>query len=117
MQWMARPTRFPLELPVCYRDASGGEWRSGTTLDVSTNGVVLRMAPEFTGVPTALVLVIRLPFEDGCLVGTGRIARSVAARPEIGTTDVAVAVSEFQIVHRPSVAAATDGLSQHEAPC
>jgi len=82
---------------------------------VSTSGVVLRMAPEFSDASRALVLVITLPFADGCLVGRGHITRNVAARPESGTADFAVAIGEFQIVHRPGVTAATDGLLQQEA--
>jgi len=110
VQWIARPQRFPLELPVSYRNAAGGEWQAGLTLEVSTSGAVLRITHAAAALTPALILVITLPFGDGCLVGKGHVVRTAAGPAEIGAANLVVTIEESQIVHRRAVTAATDSL-------
>jgi len=58
----------------------------------------------------ALILVITLPFGDGCLVGKGHVVRTAAGAAENGTADLVVAIEESQIVHRDAVTATAESL-------
>jgi len=94
---MARPRRFPLRLPVRYRQRREGRWHAGVTSSISATGAVIEgAAPEAS---SALVVAIDLPSGGGRLIGRARI---VGDRSSL-SADVAhfvVAVRRFRLARR-----------------
>ena len=73
-RWRAR--RFDLSLPVWFRAAGETLWHNGVTQSVSTDGAVIRAdGPAPSSEPVIVVIV--LPSVAGCLVGRGRVVRTV----------------------------------------
>jgi len=93
---MARPRRFPLRLPVHYRQRREGRWHEGVTSSISATGAVIEgAAPEAS---STLVVAIDLP-SGGCLTGRARI---VGDRSSL-SADAAhfvVAVRRFRLARR-----------------
>ena len=90
-----RAQRFDLNLPVWYRVADETQWQSGVTETVSATGASIRVAdPVRTRRP--IHVVIALPSAAGCLIGSGRIVRTVETdgRPVV---TLAIAVGHFHI--------------------
>lgn len=94
-----RGTRFTLQWPVWYRTAGETEWHSGTTENISFSGALIH-AKASTVPVTPVVVVIALPptlsRPHGCLVGQGRVVRSVAPPSQTEGSAFAVAVTRYQ---------------------
>jgi hypothetical protein len=90
-----RAQRFELNLPVWYRTADETQWHSGVTEMVSASGAVVRAAARL--LPARPVhIVIALPSVAGCLIGAGRIVRTVETNGQTVAT-FAIAVGHFHI--------------------
>jgi hypothetical protein len=96
-----RARRFPLHLPVWYRRANEREWHTGVTRSISITGATIQ--PDEPDMPTGpLVIAIPLPVYPGCLIGRGRIVRTVAVARSTQPT-FAVAVDRYRIARRDTV--------------
>jgi hypothetical protein len=98
---------------VSYRIGSEQQWRTGTTESISATGALIRTRPdaESAGVAAAhagpggksiapsdpIVVAISLPVVPGCLIGRGRIVRTVAPRASSDEMAFAVMVDHFRI--------------------
>jgi len=97
-----RPQRFSLCLPVWYRAASETEWHTGLTRSVSSTGALIRA--DESNVPAKRVIVaIELPSAEGCLVGRGRVVRTIESPSAGAPASFAVAVSHYRLGRRDSV--------------
>jgi len=91
-----RAHRFDLCVPVWYKTANETEWHAGVTENISASGALIRA--DGPAVPTAPVVVaIALPPANGCLVGRGRIARTVETPADPTLATFAIAVKRFRI--------------------
>lgn len=94
-----RGTRFTLHWPIWYRTASETEWHSGMTENISFSGALIHAeAPTVPAAP--VIVVIALPSTPsrprGCLVGEGRVVRSVAPPSQTEGSAFAVAVTRYR---------------------
>ena len=102
-----RAHRFDLCVPVWYKTANETEWHAGVTENISASGALIRA--DGPVVPTAPVVVaIALPPMNGCLVGRGRIVRTVEAPADSSLATFAVAVKRYRIDRYESVLRGTD---------
>jgi hypothetical protein len=94
---MSRPPRFPLRLPVQYRERCAAFWRRGVTVSISASGAVIEGDPPDAS--SALIVAIDLPGGGGCLIGRARIMgdRSTA---QADPAHFVVAVGRFRLAHR-----------------
>jgi hypothetical protein len=67
-----RSTRIPIELPVSLTRVESGERAEGTTINIATEGVLLRSE---LGVATGDVLGLELALADAPLTTRGRVVR------------------------------------------
>jgi hypothetical protein len=94
-----RGKRFTLHWPVWYRATGEREWHSGMTENISYSGALIHT--EASIVPaTAVVVVIAMPSTPSspraCLVGEGRIVRSVTPLSRTEGSAFAVAVPQYR---------------------
>ena len=79
-----------------YRAADETQWHTGVTETVSSTGALIRA--EEPAAPTRPVhLVIALPSVAGCLIGSGRIVRTVEPEGQPAPGTFAIAVGHFHI--------------------
>ena len=121
----SRARRFDLCLPVSYRIGNEQQWRTGITQSISATGALIRArqsagaaaahdgtARQGSGRPERqsngageepvapadpIVVAISLPVGPGCLIGRGRIVRTLAPGVHTGETTFAVMVDRFRI--------------------
>jgi hypothetical protein len=97
-----RAQRFHLSVPVWYRTADETEWHTGTTQNISATGALITSNSQV--VPTEpVVIAIELPPLKRCLVGRGRIVRTVETPTETASATFAVAVKRYRIARHNSV--------------
>lgn len=94
-----RGKRFTLHWPVWYRAASESEWHSGMTENISSSGALIRAeAPIVSATP--VVVVIAMPSTPSrprsCLVGEGRVVRSLGSLSQTEGSAFAVAVPRYR---------------------
>jgi hypothetical protein len=83
-------------MPVWYKAANETEWHAGLTQNVSATGALIRA--DSPVIPTEPVIVaIALPQVEGCLIGRGRIVRTVETPPQTALATFAVAVKRYRI--------------------
>jgi len=88
--------RFDLSLPVWYRAAGETLWHNGVTQNVSKDRAVIRAdgpAPSSESV----IVVIALPSVAGCLVGCGRVVRTVETYAQTARVTFVIAVSRYRL--------------------
>ena len=90
-----RAQRFDLTLPVWYRTTDETQWRTGVTETVSATGALIR-AEEPTPPAQPVRVVIALPSLAGCLIGSGRIVRTIEVDGESVAT-FAIDVGHFHL--------------------
>jgi hypothetical protein len=90
-----RARRFDLNLPVWYRRADEALWHTGVTETVSSTGALIR-AEEPSASARPVTVVIALPSVAGCLIGSGRIVRTVETEGQ-SDASFAIAVGHFHI--------------------
>jgi hypothetical protein len=83
MDYTLRATRFPLKLPLRYRESGTIPWHNGHTENISRTGILFR-AEQDVPVQTALEMRIEFPsFLNLALVCRGPVVREQAsASPE-----------------------------------
>jgi hypothetical protein len=92
----SRARRFDLSLRVWYRSANETQWHSGKTQCVSATGAVIRAdGPVAPSRP--VTVVIALPSVAGCLVGCGRVVRTVETFAQTALSTFAIRVSRYRI--------------------
>jgi len=85
-----------LSLPVWFRAAGETLWHNGVTQSVSTNGAVIRAdGPAPSSEPVIVVIV--LPSVAGCLVGRGRVVRTVEPCAQRAVATFSIAVRRYRI--------------------
>jgi hypothetical protein len=83
-------------VPVWYKAANETEWHAGITENISATGALIRA--DGPVVPTQPVVVaIALPAVQGCLVGRGRIVRTVETPAPTALSTFAIAVKRYRI--------------------
>jgi hypothetical protein len=94
-----RGKRFDLHWPIWYRMVTETEWHSGTTENISFSGALIH-GKTSTVPATPLVVVIALPSTPSsprsCLVGEGRVVRSIAPASQAEGSAFAVAVNRYR---------------------
>ena len=94
-----RGKRFDLQWPIWYRMVSETEWHSGMTGNISFSGALIH-ANGSTVPATPLVVVIALPSTpsrpSSCLVGEGRVVRSITPASQAEGSAFAVAVKGYR---------------------
>lgn len=94
-----RGKRFDLHWPIWYRIASETEWHSGVTENISFSGALIHTKAA-TVPATPLVVVIALPSAPSrppsCLVGEGRVVRSITPASQTEGSAFAVAVNSYR---------------------
>jgi PilZ domain-containing protein len=98
----SRARRFDLHLPVSYRIGNEETWRSGTTQSISMTGAIITARESVVPADTVDV-AIALPSVPGCLVGRGRIVRTMPSITQSGEITFAIAVDGYRINHRDVV--------------
>jgi hypothetical protein len=84
-----------LSLPVWYRRADETHWHMGMTETVSCTGALIH-AEEPSPSARPVTIVIALPSVAGCLIGSGRLVRTVETA-EQSDASFAIAVGHFHI--------------------
>jgi hypothetical protein len=85
-----------MSLPVWYRAAGETLWHRGVTRSVSAAGAVIDAdGPAPPSVP--VTVVIALSPVGGCLVGCGRVARTVESYTQTALSTFAIDVSRYRI--------------------
>jgi hypothetical protein len=98
----SRARRFDLQLPVSYRSGDEQTWHSGTTESISMSGAIIR-AHESIVPADPIDVAIALPFVPGCLVGRGRVVRTVPSIAQSDEITFVIAVDNYRINHRDAV--------------
>ena len=96
-----RAQRFDLRVPVWYKAAGETAWHAGVTQNISANGALIR-ADSPVAPTQPIVVAIALPQVSGCLVGCGRIVRTVEPAVTASAT-FAIAVKRYRIDRYESV--------------
>jgi hypothetical protein len=89
-------------LPVWYRKPDEHQWHTGTTQSISISGAIIHADEPITPADP-IVIAISLPVVPGCLVGRGRIVRTVANTSETSGNTFIVAVDRYRISRRDVV--------------
>jgi hypothetical protein len=96
-----RATRFPLEAPVRFRGIGESSWHTGTTVNASRSGVLLKSGGARLGLRNRVEFVLTLPRIEGSRAGvevrcTGDVARfeGGAASSEPGETSFALTIDD-----------------------
>ena len=95
-----RGKRFVLRWPIWYRMVSETEWHSGMTENISSSGALIHVKAS-TVPATPVVVVIALPSTSSrprsCLVGEGRVARSITPASRAEGLAFAVTVNGYRL--------------------
>jgi len=100
-----RPQRFELQIPLRYRANGDGDWRTGTTRNISRSGVLFQ-AEDWAEPRTHLELALVLPRETGAHRAAEVVCRGTVMRAErrpsgVGGALIAMRISHYRLV-RPS---------------
>jgi len=95
-----RGKRFDLQWRIWYRMVSETEWHSGMTENISFSGALIHSKAS-TVPATPVVVVIALPSTPSnprsCLVGEGRVVRTITPASQAEGSAFAVAVNRYQL--------------------
>ncbi len=94
-QYRVRPTRFPIQTPLQYRQDGESEWHGGMTINISRSGVLFRADKSITP-DVVLEMQIVFPAE-----ATGELSARVFCWGPVVRT-----VSPDSLDNRPALAAA-----------
>lgn len=100
-----RARRFAVEIPIRYRETGRTAWQEGTTLNISTSGVLFRSAKALktdTPLDIAFVLPVVIPGETpGEIRCRGTVIRGVPGSGSDGAPMLGVAIANRRFVHQP----------------
>lgn len=97
-----RAQRFHLQIPLCYRLGSDGDWHRGTSIDISRSGVLFH-GEGWVEPHTRLEMTLFLPRETGVnraaeVVCRGTVTRSEQRGMEEGDALIAIVISRYRLV-------------------
>lgn len=104
LQSFDRATRFPLHVPVYFRELDSRKWLHGTTENISYTGILFRsLAPLLP--ETELSLRVQLPVRTKGLQSAevrckAKVVRVEPSQAQDRLTALAVAISEPRILRR-----------------
>lgn len=100
-----RAQRFVIELPMRYRLKGDAGWSEGTTVNISTSGVLFqasRVLEPQSEIDIALTLPVAIsgeaPAEIGC---RGMVVRKVSAKGHGKRSLLAASIVRYRFVHKP----------------
>ncbi len=102
-----RAQRFPIQAPVRYRESGGSGWSEGTTINISSSGVLFWAAKSLQA-KTAIEMQILFPAE---VTGTtavnitcsGRVVRTLSVLPPESRSAMAAAILHFRLRQDPDL--------------
>lgn len=100
----SRAPRFPIQIPIYYRERGRKEWRKGITLNISKSGVLFRAEGPLK--PNASVIMkMQLPEAihgqgPGELLCSGRIIRAMSGIPSKGAPVVGALIKTYRLTRR-----------------
>ncbi len=98
-----RAQRFPIETPLRYRESGRAEWNEGTTINISSSGVLFRCAAVLEP-KTMLEMQIVFPSEitggvPANVVCVGPVIRSVPVSSPDSLPSQAAAIVHYRFTH------------------
>jgi hypothetical protein len=89
-----------------YQAAGDSEWHGGMTESISSTGLVIRADEQAVPADSVTIIVSLPPTPDepgACLVGRGRVARTITSRVPTGLPAFAVVIAEYRFHRRDSL--------------
>jgi len=111
-----RAQRFDLQIPLRYRTDSEGDWRRGTTRNISRSGVLFH-GEDWAAPRTRIELTLLLPQQIGVdrtaeVICRGTVTRSERRVTEAGGPWMAIQISHYRLI-RPENGRRLEDNSQH----
>lgn len=102
-----RDRRYAITAPLLYREHGGVTWRVGTTIDVSSSGVLFRADENAPGISQHLDFILSLPLNGESPAPharcTGRVVRIDPGVCPFGGLAVAVSIDGYLLEGRRPV--------------
>ena len=104
--FIPRAERFPIRMPLHYRESGEGDWNEGRTLNISRSGVLFH-APRPVKPKTLLEMRIVFPAEilgpnPASVTCLGQVVRTEAPRSPDYKQALAVAIRNYRIIRQDS---------------
>jgi hypothetical protein len=94
---ISRAQRFPIKLPLRYREIGTTPWLKGSTVNISRTGVLFQAERDF---PVQTVLEMRIRFPEAVVACRGPVVREqVPAFPETHQTQMAALIKDPMLIH------------------